>query len=452
MQLTLGACSYQAADPGEALATAGRIRDGDANGWFEEWQQTADRVRAVAEECAAAGRRVSARGAYLRAATYYANALYVIDATEREPRASCRVWMAHRGCFDRFADLCDPPLERVEIPYEGDDAPRLRSCGPGPADEPRPTVILNNGSDGPDLRDVGRGRRGGAGPRLPRARVRRPRPGSLAVPAAPLLPARLGARRHPGRRLPARPAPTSTRSGSRSPASARAATGCHGRSRSSTASPPRVADPGVVRREHVVGLGHLPPQHAPAPRPRRAGEVRPRHGVRREGLEGPPRRCSTSGAAPTARARPYEAFRAVQEYTLGGVVEQITCPMLMLRSGERAVLARPVPAALRRARMPEDDRRASPPPRAPTATASRSRPWCATSASSTGSTRPSPRSSRPRPANRRSGGASAADARVVVGDGESSRSRRRPSAPTSGPCPARNIEFSPSRTALRTPV
>jgi hypothetical protein len=147
MQLTLGACSYQAADPGEAWSTADRIRDGDANTWFEEWQQTADRVRGIAEECAAAGNKVSARGAYLRAATYYANALYLIDATGEGARL-LPVWMAHRGCFDRFAELCEPPLERVEIPYEGTALPGyfMRS---GPADEPRPTVILNNGSDGP---------------------------------------------------------------------------------------------------------------------------------------------------------------------------------------------------------------------------------------------------------------------------------------------------------------
>jgi hypothetical protein len=147
MQLTLGACSYQAADPGEAWATADRIRDGDANGWFDEWQQTADRVRGIAEDCAAAGRRASARGAYLRAATYYANALYLIDATDEGSRL-LPVWMAHRGCFDRFAELCDPPFERVEIPYEESTLPGyfMRS---GPPDEPRPTVILNNGSDGP---------------------------------------------------------------------------------------------------------------------------------------------------------------------------------------------------------------------------------------------------------------------------------------------------------------
>ncbi len=147
MQLTLGACSYRAADPGEAISTATRIRDGDAESWFREWQATAERVRAIAEGCAAAGRRVSARDAYLRAATYYANALYVIDATE-DPSRLLPVWMAHRGCFDRFADLMDPPVERVQIPYEGTVLPGYVFKADASA-EPRPFVILNNGSDGP---------------------------------------------------------------------------------------------------------------------------------------------------------------------------------------------------------------------------------------------------------------------------------------------------------------
>ena len=136
MQLTLGACSYQAADPGEALATAGRIRDGDANGWFEEWQQTADRVRALAEECAAAGRRVSARGAYLRAATYYANALYVIDATDETSRSFPSGWRtaaastASPSCATRRSS-------GSRSPTKGRPSPDT-SCGPGPPTSPGP--------------------------------------------------------------------------------------------------------------------------------------------------------------------------------------------------------------------------------------------------------------------------------------------------------------------------
>ena len=398
MQITLGSCSYQAADPGEALATATRIRDGDATGWFEEWQQTADRVRAMAEECAAAGRRVSARSAYLRAATYYSNALYVIDATNEGSRL-LPVWMAHRGCFDRFADLCDPPLERVEIPYEGTTLPGyfMRS---GPADEPRPTVILNNGSDGPvsamwvmgGAAALARGYNAlafdgpGQGAALFLQHLYfRPDWEQVVTPVVDYLLTRADVD-------PKRIAITGVSQGGYWVP--RAVAFEH---RIAAA----VADPGVVDVS-TSWVEHLPAEHAPAPRPRRAGEVRPRHGVRREGLEGP----APDARLPEPPLRPEHALRDVQgragvHARRRGRPDHV--PDARARPRERAVLARPVAAALRRARMPEDDRAASPRPRVPTATASRSRRWCATSASSTGSTRRSPRSSsgqRARPATR----------------------------------------------------
>ena len=89
-----------------------------------------------------------------------------------------------------------------------------------------------------------------------------------------------------------------------------------------------VADPGVFDVAHFVDRAP-PAQHAPTHRDGRAGEVRPRHGVRREGLEGPPRHARL----PRPPVRSHVAvrdFRAVQEYTLEGVVEQIECPMLIL--------------------------------------------------------------------------------------------------------------------------
>jgi hypothetical protein len=67
----LGAAYERAADVGEAVATLEGIRDGDFQSWCDEWERTADRVRGIAESCEDAGRRVSAREAYLRASTYY---------------------------------------------------------------------------------------------------------------------------------------------------------------------------------------------------------------------------------------------------------------------------------------------------------------------------------------------------------------------------------------------
>ena len=95
----------------------------------------------------AAGHRVSAREAYLRASSYLFAATSSLDGTD-DPERLVPVWREHRECFDRFGELCDPPVEHLEIPYEGT---KLKGYyfAVDAAGVPRPTVILNNGSDGP---------------------------------------------------------------------------------------------------------------------------------------------------------------------------------------------------------------------------------------------------------------------------------------------------------------
>jgi hypothetical protein len=91
---------------------------------------------------------VSARTAYLRAATYYAVALSSVDGT-KDPAALLRPTFAeHRRCFDAYTELLDPPAERVEIPYEGGAMPGYL-FRPSTSETPRRTLIMNNGSDGP---------------------------------------------------------------------------------------------------------------------------------------------------------------------------------------------------------------------------------------------------------------------------------------------------------------
>src|SRR5699024_2627564 len=59
------------ADIGECFITARSIAPGDRHDWHLRWKALGDRVFDLAERSASAGRRVSARGAYLRAGTYY---------------------------------------------------------------------------------------------------------------------------------------------------------------------------------------------------------------------------------------------------------------------------------------------------------------------------------------------------------------------------------------------
>ena len=145
-EIALGAAAYRAAEVGEVLATAARIKSGDYQSWVAEWEATAKRVGALADSSREADHRVSARECYLRASTYYFNAAFFVIGVG-DGQGLPRLWRAHRDCFERAAALFDPPFERVRIPYEGTALegwffPAER------ADEARPLAILNNGSDG----------------------------------------------------------------------------------------------------------------------------------------------------------------------------------------------------------------------------------------------------------------------------------------------------------------
>ncbi|MES4893112.1 dipeptidyl aminopeptidase [Streptomyces sp. NPDC096012] len=146
--LALGSAWRQGADVGEVLSAASAVGDGDEEGWFRVWTDLARRVRAQGERSAAAGHPVSARHAYLRAAGYFAMALVAVDALA-DPETHLRaVFPEHRDCFDRFARALDPPAEQVSIPYEGGPLPGYLVSPPGRSG-PLPTLIANNGSDGP---------------------------------------------------------------------------------------------------------------------------------------------------------------------------------------------------------------------------------------------------------------------------------------------------------------
>lgn len=146
-QIALGATYRQAADVGEVLATVERIRNGHPQSWVDEWSATADRLAGEATAGADAGRPHSAARQFLRVSLYYSLASYAADGTG-DSTLFASLWEKHQQAWDRFIDLADLQVERIEIPYEGTTLPGyfFRS---GPADESRRTLIYNNGSDGP---------------------------------------------------------------------------------------------------------------------------------------------------------------------------------------------------------------------------------------------------------------------------------------------------------------
>jgi alpha/beta hydrolase family protein len=143
----LGEAAYGASEVGEVLAAVERINAAGASyqTFVDGFTALARRVSAEGDAALRAGRRISARGASLRAAHYHKQALYFVLGTSHAADEA-GVYRAMQTQWHRAAGLFDPPLERVEIPYEGSTLPGY-FLTPDRSGRARATVILNNGSD-----------------------------------------------------------------------------------------------------------------------------------------------------------------------------------------------------------------------------------------------------------------------------------------------------------------
>ena len=128
---------------GEIKATAARIPEGDRDAWYREWTATADRLFAQAEGCAAKNARVSARGLYLRAATYYRLSYPLLYGRPTDPRVKAG-YAREAAAFARAAALFDPPIVSVAIPFENVTLPGWFYLG---GVGTRPLIIGTNGYD-----------------------------------------------------------------------------------------------------------------------------------------------------------------------------------------------------------------------------------------------------------------------------------------------------------------
>lgn len=112
----LGSISCGGCEIGEAFYAAGQIKDGDPASWQEEWEKMAARVEARAETSLAAGHAVSAREAYQRASNYYRTALVSMLPDNPKFKGLAK---KSRSCLREAGRLYEPPLEYIEVPFEG---------------------------------------------------------------------------------------------------------------------------------------------------------------------------------------------------------------------------------------------------------------------------------------------------------------------------------------------
>jgi len=149
--LALGTAGYGTSEVGEIVAAVNEVnaRGASYQAYFSSFSQMARRLTATGDSALAAGHKVSARSAYLRAATYFDLCLFFVLGTSDRAREAA-VYASMQRNWNRAALMLDPPAEYVRIPYGNSWLPGYFLSPPGPQVR-RPTVILNNGSDGQNI-------------------------------------------------------------------------------------------------------------------------------------------------------------------------------------------------------------------------------------------------------------------------------------------------------------
>ena len=142
----LGGAYYGLADLGTALAIIDQTQDGNPASAFAALTSTGELVRARAETALAAGHRATARESFLQSSNYTFAATYFCDGMGA-PEKLIPTWKRSRTAMDAAFALFNPTVEEVKVPYEGTMLPgyifKVDDSG-----KPRPLLIMTNGSDG----------------------------------------------------------------------------------------------------------------------------------------------------------------------------------------------------------------------------------------------------------------------------------------------------------------
>jgi pimeloyl-ACP methyl ester carboxylesterase len=140
-----GLAPYRGSDVAEVLDVADRIIPGDFESWHREFMALAQQV----EQEGWGGLRASPatlRDRGFRAASYYRAADFFLHGAPTDPRI-VSTWASATEQFDRAISQLDPPGERIEIQADGFTVPAIFFRAESEP-TPRPTVLMFNGFDG----------------------------------------------------------------------------------------------------------------------------------------------------------------------------------------------------------------------------------------------------------------------------------------------------------------
>lgn len=140
---TLTYMGEKAAEIGDCLYAVRNIDEKDPESWIETWAQLGARVECQAQESLNLSDQIGAREGFLRASNYYRTAEY--GCTPSHPRFH-ELWEKSVVAFRHACPLFEPPVEAVEIPFEGHHLPGY-FWQPDNTGKPRPTLIAVGGND-----------------------------------------------------------------------------------------------------------------------------------------------------------------------------------------------------------------------------------------------------------------------------------------------------------------
>ncbi|MEO0458158.1 MAG: alpha/beta fold hydrolase, partial [Cyanobacteria bacterium P01_A01_bin.114] len=116
----LGRQIYGGSEPETCFKAASHIVEGDPDSWQQAWAKQAQQIEARAETALGQGDFDSAKERYLQACTYYRAPLFIMS-----PKAATfwEYWHKMQVCFQTAAALFDPPVEAIQVPFQGNLLP-----------------------------------------------------------------------------------------------------------------------------------------------------------------------------------------------------------------------------------------------------------------------------------------------------------------------------------------
>ena len=143
----VGHAAMGTSDIGPVLEVLSRCTDDDPVGWYAAWHEQADRLRAAAVDARAAGNTATAAALFLSASEFYDQSLALVDGMPDPDAVLLPTFREHRAAWDDFVAASAGRHVHADVPFEGDTLPGylFRPDASGAA---RPTLVVTNGSDG----------------------------------------------------------------------------------------------------------------------------------------------------------------------------------------------------------------------------------------------------------------------------------------------------------------